>query len=115
MGVFCVFLINPCSKTILPLRIDIEQHAPNSVLTQIADLIGGCCRIRTRGHHRLNLATANIINNLQGMGQNCKSLKRQTEHNKVSLILHELCMRGMPAEDRFLRRKVLLRVEEGRD
>ncbi len=67
----------------------------------------------TNSHHSVNLATASIINNLHGTGRSCKLLKRQREHNKVGLIVHELCMRGMPAEDHLVGRKVPPRAEAG--
>ena len=71
------------------------------------------CRIRTCDFHRVNLATANTINNLHGAARNYKSLKRQIEHNKVSLIVHEVCLRSMPADDHLVGRKVLPRAEAG--
>jgi len=57
------------------------------------DLYGGRCRIRTCDFHSVNLASANVINDLHGNAGNHKSLKKQTEHNKVDLIVQALCMR----------------------
>ena len=68
---------------------------------------------RTPDLYRVNLLVPSIINNLHGTGRSCKLLKRQIEHNKVGLIVHELCMRSMPAEDHLVGREVPPRAEAG--
>jgi hypothetical protein len=73
-----------------PLDFDRAYRNPNT--GRLSEACSPHEETRTPDLYRVKHCLTNTFNNIHGTGRKRKPLKRQIDHNKTFLIVHELCM-----------------------